>query len=148
MRIKTLIPLASTAVGIFWVSYGLIRHGFWDELKGPQPGFVPVLMASLLTLASVLGLIQSFREKDNPDTKESWTIVLAAALIFTCVFLVGMIPSLLIFVFVWLKLYEKTSWKDTITVLVISFAIAFGVFVVWLGVPFPNGVLVDTLMYL
>ena len=148
MRIKTLIPLGSTVVGIFWVSYGLMRHGFWDELKGPLPGFVPVLMASLLTLASVLGLIQSFREKENPEVKESWTIVLAAVLVFACVFLVGMIPSLLIFVFVWLKFYEKAGWKDTLIVVIISFAITFGVFVVWLGVPFPNGVLVDTLMYL
>ena len=145
MKIKTLIPLISTATGIFWIYYGLSRHGFWHPVKGPQAGFVPTLIAVTLVGISIPGVIQSLKQKDEPDRMENWTIVLASAAIFFSVLLFGMTISLLAFVFVWLKIYEKASWKDTIIVLVISFAIIFGIFVLWLGVPFPRGIIIDTI---
>jgi hypothetical protein len=150
MRIKskTLIPVCFGILAIFWFSYGITHHGFWDELKGPLPGFVPALIAALLFLISVFGVIQSFREEAAKKALENWTILLAAFITFGMVFLIGMLPALMVFVFVWLKFYEKTSWKNTLIILVISFSIAYGVFVMWLEVPFPMGLLFDTLAYL
>jgi hypothetical protein len=99
---KTLIPLCSGILAVFWIIYGLTNHGFWDSLKGPLPGFVPVLMAAILLVASVLGIPGSLKTKDAPDRLENWTILLAAGIAFGLVFLIGMIPALMVFVFVWL----------------------------------------------
>jgi hypothetical protein len=143
---KTLIPLGLSGLAVFWFFYGIKRHGFWDELKGPMPGFVPSLMAAGLFVVSVLGVIQSFREEDARKLPESRIILLASFVTFALVFLVGMIPALMAFVFVWLKFYEKTGWKNTLIILAVSFFIAYGVFVVWLEVPFPLGLVFNALL--
>jgi hypothetical protein len=148
IKSKTLIPVCSGILAVFWFFYGIIRHGFWDELKGPMPGFVPALIAALLLLMSIFGVIHSFREAEAKKTPESWTILLAAFITFGLVSLAGMIPALMAFVFVWLKFYEKAGWKNTFIVLLVSFFIAYGVFAMWLEVPFPQGLLFDTLAYL
>ena len=43
----------------------------------------------------------------------------------------------------WLKLVEKTPWKTTIIILLFLMALVIGVFVLWLGVPFPEGLIMD-----
>jgi hypothetical protein len=147
MKVKTVIPLALTLLGGIWVYYGLAHHGFWDPVKGPLPGFVPSLLAVLLCGVGVLGIVRSLREEGVRFAPENWAILLAALAAFALVFLIGMLPALLAFVFVWLKIYEKESWKNTLVVCAISFAIAYGVFVLWLAVPFPNGILIDAVLY-
>jgi len=146
MKTKMIIPLVSLALGVVWIIYGLSHHGFWHPVKGPVVGFVPILVAAMLVVISIAGLIQSFKEKDEPGRMENWTIVLAAAAVFSLTFLFGLIVSLMAFVFVWLKIYEKASWKHTITVLIIAFGIVFGAFVVWLRVPFPRGIIVEAIL--
>ena len=143
LKRKTLIPVCSAVLAVIWIYVGLAHHGFWDKLKGPLPGFVPSLMAGLMLFASIIGIVQSFKEKEEADRLENWVIVLASAMVIALVFLIGMIPSLMLFVFVWLRYYEKTNWKQTITVLIISFGIAYGVFVLWLDVPFPIGFIMN-----
>jgi len=145
IRAKTLIPLLMAGLGVFWVIYGLSNHGFWHPLKGPMPGFVPTLVAGVLAAMGIVGVIQSLKEKYEPDRRENWTIVLAAAILFTMVFIFGMLISLMAFVLIWLKVYEKASWKHTIMVLIIAFSIVFGAFVLWLGVPFPKGIIFDAI---
>ena len=54
---------------------------------------------------------------------------------------IGMLPTLALFVILWLKVLEKASWKTTLIILVIVMAIVIGVFVLWLGVRFPNGMI-------
>jgi hypothetical protein len=148
MRIKanTVIPLCTAWLAGFWAVYGFIRHGFWHRVRGPLPGFVPSIMAAVMFVISLLGVVQSFKEEDGPDRLENWAIVLAAGAAFMLIFIVGMIPALLAFVFCWLKIYEKAGWKNTITVMLICFAIVFGVFSLWLGLPFPKGLIVDAII--
>ena len=50
-----------------------------------------------------------------------------------------------IFVVLWLKLLEKAPWKDTLIILAIVMAIVIGVFVVWLKVQFPEGLIFEML---
>jgi hypothetical protein len=68
-------------------------------------------------------------------------IVLIAAIHF-----IGMLPALAIFVVVWLKLMEKAPWKHIILILAIVMAIVVGVFVLWLKVRFPEGILFEMLL--
>ena len=146
IKVKTIIPLFSLVTGIVWVVYGLTEYGFWHPVKGPVVGFVPTIMAVALIVVSILGLIKSRKEKDEPDRLENWTILLASCIAFSLVFLVGMLASLLIFVLVWLRFYEKESWKNTIISLIIAFAIVYGVFMLWLKVSFPNGLILDMIL--
>ena len=146
MKVRTLIPLVSLVFSVFWIFYGLSNYGFWHPVKGPVAGFVPTILACVLAVVSVLGLLRSFKEKESPDRLENWTIVLAGGIIFSLTFIFGMVVSLMAFVFVWTRFYEKTNWKDTIIVLLISFGIIYGVFVVWLMVPFPQGIIIDAIL--
>jgi hypothetical protein len=50
-------------------------------------------------------------------------------------------------VIVWLKWYEKCSWKTTLITFAVIMAIVLGAFVLWLGVPFPKGLLYNLIMY-
>jgi hypothetical protein len=145
-KTATLIPVCTGLLAALWIVYGLTRHGFWDSLKGPMPGFVPVLMATLMLALSVLGVIGSLKAKSKPDRRENWTILLASGIAFGLVFLIGMIPALMVFVFVWLKFYEKAGWKNTGIILLISFGIAYGIFTLWLEILFPAGIIVDTIL--
>ena len=52
-------------------------------------------------------------------------------------------PTLAIFTVLWLKVLEKAPWKTTIIILVIVMAIVIGVFSLWLGVRFPQGMLYE-----
>ena len=58
---------------------------------------------------------------------------------------IGMLPTMAIFVVLWLKLLEKAPWKDTLIILAIVMAIVIGVFVVWLKVQFPEGLIFEML---
>jgi hypothetical protein len=146
-KLGLIIPLCSGAIAAFWLIYGLSNYGFWDTEEGPVVAFVPSLIAAVLLLVSVAGFIRAFKEKSDAYRLESWSIVLAAFGTFGLIFLAGMIPALLIFVFVWVRFYEKESWKNTIIILILSFAIAYGVFVMWLAVPFPIGVAGNVIFY-
>ena len=145
LRMKTVIPVFSGIVAIVWLFLGNIKYGYWDSVRGPLFGLVPLIMAAALLLVSILGIIKSIKEKDEPLRLENWAIMFAAFAAFALVFLVGMIPSLLLFIFGWMRFYEKDSWKNTIIALFISFGIAYGVFVLWLGVPFPNGIIMNAI---
>ena len=146
MKVKSIIPLVSLVVGVIWVFYGLSNHGFWHPIRGPISGFLPILAAGTLAAVSLIGLIQSFKEQDEPDRLESWSIVLAATITFALIFIIGMYAALLIFLLVWLRFYEKASWKHTIICLVVAFAIVFGAFGQWLQVPFPRGMVLNFIL--
>jgi len=146
MKMKSIVPLFIMIVAVFWIIYGLINHGFWDPVKGPITGFLPILASIPLVPVSFVGFIRSFKEEDSKEPLESWTIMLAAAIAFALVFIVGMIISLMLFVFVWVKFYEKLSWKITIINLVIAFGMIYGIFGVWLQVPFPNCIILDAIL--
>ena len=57
-----------------------------------------------------------------------------------------MIPAIILYVILWLRVVEKTPWKQTLIVLATIMAIVYGVFVVWLGVPFPQGFILEALL--
>ena len=146
-KIHLLIPICTGVLALVWIVYGLSNYGFWDSVEGPRAAFVPSLAAVFLLVVSILGVLQARKTTEANVRWENWTILLAAFIIFGLIYIFGMIPSLLLFVFVWLKFYEKESWKNTIIVLLLAFGIAYGCFVLWLKVPFPMGALVEAIYY-
>ena len=142
--IKQIMPLAVAALCVVFLYTGLTKFGFWDATSGPPPAFVPTLISVVLFIICILGFITSFKDKkESKFHKEEFLVIGAAILIIAATFLIGLLPSLAVFLVLWLKLVEKTPWKMTIIILAVVMAIVIGVFVLWLGVPFPEGLIMD-----
>lgn len=138
---KQLVPIITALIGVIFLAVGITQLGFWDGVNGPRPGFFPSIMAVVIVLSSLLALKQSFAEGERAEYKrDEGMFILAAIGIFAAVFVIGLIPACLVFVILWLKIFEKADWKDTIIVTLVVAAIAVGVFGIWLGIQFPIGI--------
>jgi len=136
-----LIPIAAAVMAAAFIWLGLSKYGFWSETQGPLPGFFPVVVAFAMLAASVLAFVFSLREEAPVWPLANWLVVLSVALIIGATFLIGLISSVAVYVLVWLRAYEKCSWRQTLTVFAVVMAIVIGCFVLWLGVPFPKGII-------
>lgn len=143
---KTLLPIATGLLSILFIYFGLVEYGIWDDKKGPLGGFFPVIIAAVLLLISILAIIQSFKETKAVYEKESWLPVVGVMLIILATYIIGMIPSVLIYLVAWLRIVGKSSWKETLLVTLIIGAIVYGVFVAWLNIPFPQGIIFEWLL--
>lgn len=139
---QVLIPIATAIVALVFIVIGVKEYGFW---KGqPTPGFFPIIIAVVLLASSIAGFFQIARDKDSADVKynrNELMVMLGAAGIILCTFLIGLVPSCLIYILLWLKLVEHAPWKVVITIEIIMAAIILGVFTAWLQIRFPMGLL-------
>lgn len=143
---KQITPICTALVAVVFIYLGLTKYGFWGGVKGPLPGFVPTIVAVGLLAMSILALLQSFKEDRGNFPPLNWMAAAGALGVILATFVIGMIPSIAIYVILWLKLFEKASWKNTLIVWCIIMAIVVGVFVLWLAIPFPNGIIGDMIM--
>ena len=98
----------------------------------------------VLLAASVACFIQIVKDKDSADVsynRNELMVMLGAAAIILCTSLIGLVPSCLIYILLWLKLVEHAPWKAVITIEIIMAAIILGVFTTWLQIRFPVGLL-------
>ncbi|MCX7774714.1 MAG: tripartite tricarboxylate transporter TctB family protein [Rectinemataceae bacterium] len=144
--INQIIPVVSAIIAIVFVWLGLSKYGFWNEQQGPMSGFYPTIIGIGLFLMSIVGFIFSFKDKTPIFPADSWMAVLGALGIIAASFLIGLIPSAGIYVILWLRWYEKLSWKTTLLTFAVIMAIVIGCFVLWLQVPFPRGMILDAIM--
>jgi len=138
-----LIPVFTALVAVVFISFGYAKYGFWHATRGPLPGFFPVIIGTVLLVMSVLAFITSLQEEGTAYPLENWYPAFGTVLIMLSTLVIGMLPSLALFVVLWLKWYEKYPWKTTIIVFAIIMGIVVGAFVFWLGVPFPKGIIFD-----
>lgn len=143
--VNQIIPIALAAMSVVFIWIGLKQYGFWSPVKGPLSGFFPVIIAVAMLAAAILAFVYSFKDESPVFPRESWTAVLSGVLIIGSTFLIGMIPSIAIYLLVWLRGYEKCSWKTTLITFAVMMAIVVGCFVLWLGVPFPKGLILDSI---
>jgi drug/metabolite transporter (DMT)-like permease len=140
---KQILPIAAFVLGAVYVGMGLLKYGFWDDINGPKSGFFPIIAGCIMMLGAILTFIQSFGEKQPNYNREDFAIVGAVLLALGASYVVGLVPAALAMVFFWLKLYEKESLKNSLIVTAVIAAIAIGVFVYWLQVPFPQGAVME-----
>lgn len=141
-NLQAVIPLATIIVSLVFIVVGLKDYGFWKNQ--PTPGFFPIIIAAILLITSAVCLYQSLTAKNAKDViycKSEFLVILGAAGIILATYLIGLVPSCLIYIFLWLKFVEHAPWKVIITVEIIIAAIALGVFTGWLQVRFPTGLL-------
>ena len=143
--LNQLIPITTALLAILFIWLGLKNYGFWHASKGPMSGFFPVIIAGAMLVASVLVFIFSFKDVTPVWLRDNWMAVLAGAAIIGATFLIGMIASVALYTVLWIRYYEKYSWKTTLSTLAFIMAIVVGCFVLWLDVPFPKGLLFDAI---
>lgn len=142
LNLRVIIPLATIIVSLVFIIVGLKDYGFWNAQ--PTPGFFPIIIAVVLLASSIACFFQVARDKDGADVKynrNELMVMLGAAGIILCTFLIGLVPSCLIYILLWLKLVEHAPWKAVITIEIIMAAIILGVFTAWLQIRFPMGLL-------
>ena len=137
---KVIVLVVTCAIGILFASIAFGQYGFWDSVAmKPTKGFFPGIISIGLIALSVLAFINGLKSPTAEFRLINWYVPLAVLLIIAATYVIGMIPSLLIFVFLWLKVYEKQSWTTTIIALLIVSFIVIGCFRIWLDIQFPIG---------
>ena len=146
-NLRTVIPLATIVISLVYILVGLKDYGFW---KGqPTPGFFPIIIAVVLLASSIACFIQIARDKDSEAVRynrNELIVMLGAAGIILCTFVIGLVPSCLIYILLWLKFVERASWKVILIIECIMAAIILGVFTFWLQIRFPMGLLLDMIL--
>ncbi len=145
-NLQAVIPLATAVVAAVFIIIGYKDFGFWTNQ--PTAAFFPIIIAVVLLASSIACFIQLARAKDAKEVKYNRSelmVVLGAAGVILGTFLIGLVPSCLIYIFLWLKFVEHAPWKVIVVIEVIMAAIILGVFVTWLQVRFPMGLLANIL---
>ena len=142
---------------LFWILIGAgVAFHSWrlglGRLHQPGPGFVFFVTALLLIILGSIDLAVSRRRKSGPEQTEEgirlgprWkkvVLVLAALSIYGYFFeIVGFYPSTFILMVFLFRAVDPTKWVTAIVASGITIAISYGVFEMWLQVPFPRGIL-------
>jgi len=124
------------------------RLGFgWDEMSGPQAGFVPFYLAMLMILSSLfifyLGWKGEKKEDDNFFINREGMMeaikIAATALLFTIILVfAGVYFAMLIFAPIFVRWLGKHNWPTVIMFTIgITLAIYFGM-EVGLKIPLPR----------
>lgn len=143
---KQIMPLVIIALCLVFIFNGLKKFGFWDDSKGPTAAFVPTIVCVLMIALCVADFIKSLKDTSVVKYhKDEFIMILAGIVLLAAVHVIGMLPAMAIFVVLWLKVMEKAPWKHVILILAIVMAIVIGVFVVWLKVQFPAGLIFEAL---
>ncbi len=143
---------------IFWLAIGVYvaitayRLGL-GSFRQPGPGFIFFLASLLLVILSTIEVLkilttESKKKKDEQE-KPIWSgvrwgrvlLVLAGLSIYVYIFnfLGFLLSTFLLMVFLF-KAVEPTKWWISILGGLVTIFIAYGVFSLWLNVPFPQGV--------
>ena len=124
----------------------MTQFGFWNPLRGGTPAFMPICIATVLLISSSVMLLMSFKDEKPAYTPLCFLFLLICLSIIGLSAVFGFLPSLLLFVLLWLKLVEKAPWKGTLIVFASLAVLGYGLFEIWLRVPFPKGLLLELLI--
>lgn len=139
---RVVLPAASACIGILWVVVGLTKYGWYVDEK-PASGFFPILIGGLLALIGFLAVL-SERKQSAPSFISAYIHpLLAAVSVVIFALAIGFFPALTLYVFGWLRWYEKYSLRFSLVVTAITIALMYGIFSMWLRVPFPAGQLIE-----
>lgn len=136
-----MIPAATMLIAAVFLFLGLTEFGFWNEVNGPLPGFFPSLASILLIIISAFALKGAWGSTAPKFFGIELMVIAGCIGIMLLTFLIGLIPSVVVYLVVWLRIVEKTPWPSTLKVAGFMTVLVIGVFVLWLKIPFPTGLI-------
>ena len=141
-----IIEIIGVITGVFYVIMGVTKYGLWAGIT-INGGFMPAVCGGLVAILSILMIISKIKKGTKAEKFEKKALIPVGAmiLILLCNLLVGMLPACMVVSFLWLKFFEKYSWKTSIIATVLLFVFIYGIFKLWLNVPFPTGLLGELL---
>ena len=136
------------ALAVAYTATAAGRYTYWT-VTGPGSGFFPFWLGLVLAALSILLLASAVR---RPDPGPAWlptghgaarfvVVVVVTALFIALLPLLGMALGTAVFLGVLLRMLEGHSWRTTAAVAVGAAVANWAVFVLWLRVPFPVGML-------
>lgn len=148
---KVIVPALTLIVAAVFLKIGIGEYGFWNSATArPTKGFFPIIIAVGLVALSILAIIQAVSKKDVfvEFRLANWFVPLALVGIICLSFVTGLVISITVFEILWLRAYEKQSWKTTIITTLIALFIVVGCFQIWLGIELPKGLLFQNLTHI
>jgi hypothetical protein len=136
---RAMIPIVTAIVAAVFIGVGLKDFGFWEGQ--PTAAFFPIIIAVVLLATSLLCLVQVLRGKEDAPiyNRNEFMVILGGGGIIIGCYVIGLILSCLLYLFLWLKFVEHAAWKAIIIIEVFMAALILGVFVFWMQVQFPVG---------
>jgi hypothetical protein len=136
------------ALAVAYMATAAWRYTYWAA-SGPGSGFFPFWLGLVLAALSTLLLVSAVRQ---PDPGPAWlptghgaarlvVVVLVTAVFIALMPLLGMVLGTAVFLAVLLRMLEGHSWRATLALSVGAAIANWALFVLWLKVPFPVGVL-------
>lgn len=123
-----------------YIYLGLTEYLFWIG-DSPGGGFMPVIIGGILILLSILVILDKNNKKKFNLNIRAFIPVIVMLAILALNLLIGLLLSLTVMTFAWLKWIEKYSLKTSTTIALIMGILLFAMFRIWLKVPFPTGLL-------
>jgi len=130
----------SILVALFWMQQGWFRYGFW--VKGsPGGGFLPVIFGLIILISSIVVVLKARKAPSGPAamTRSSFIPIGFAVIGVGLIQAFGISIAVFVFTFVWMKFLSRYSWLKSILVSAVFTGFIYGIFRLWLQVPFPPG---------
>ncbi len=153
MRTKDLIGSLLWLLAGCYVAIHSYRMGL-GRLHQPGPGFIFFLAALLLMILSIVAVAKAIWQKPDAETGKGapqvWSgvrwkkilLVLGAAAAYVCIFnTLGFVTSTFLLMVLLFKGVEPTRWQIAILNSIVTTLFSYLIFKLWLGVPFPEGIL-------
>jgi putative tricarboxylic transport membrane protein len=136
------------ALAVAYTATAAGRYTYWTA-TGPGSGFFPFWLGLGLAVLSALLLVSAVRRRDpgpawlptGHGAARFVVVVIVTAVFIAVLPLLGMVLGTAVFLAVLLRMLEGHSWRATVAVAVGAAVVNWAVFVLWLKVPFPVGVL-------
>lgn len=144
-----IIEIVGVLASLLYIGFGLGVYGWWKGISIGS-GFMPTVIGALMLLFSLLMLFSKLKKYRAGQRAEKLNVKMllpfaAMLLILVANWLFGMLLACAVAAFLWLKFIEKYSYLKSAIATVILFAFVYGIFRLWLKVPFPTGILNITL---
>lgn len=147
LPVKMIIPILTAVIGIVFFYIGVFEYGFWDSAASkPTKGFFPVIIATALIALSILSFINGLKSEKLTFSFKNWLVPISVVLIIISSYVIGLVLSIGVFLVLWLKVYEKQSLRVILVALAVTLFIVVGCFQLWLGIDFPQGIILDMIL--
>ena len=154
-----IIEILMMIAALVWIVLGFTEYGFTAN-GGPGGGFFPVIAGFIVLLLCALDIVNRIAAKEpingtmkTPQQKECLMLsfipsrlrpLFVLAYGFMGIILLNLFGILIAGVLtcgIWLKFISKKNILQTIAISCLTTGVLYGIFVIWLRVPFPRGIL-------